>query len=187
MDIHLIRHPKTVASSGTCYGSSDIEAHPDQLAADIARNAPAIPVNARFVSSPQRRAMALARGLAGDRAVAADPRLIEMDFGDWENRQWTDLPRDEIDAWAADTGGYIPPNGESVNAMAARVLDWWGQVTVEETPLVVVAHGGPLRIIAAHITGSTPAKSMTFEIQWGSRALIWHNPQRTVLAGWNLR
>ncbi len=187
MDIHLIRHPKTIASSGTCYGSSDIEANPAQLAADIARNAPALPANARFVSSTQRRAISLAQGLAGDRPVTTDPRLVEMDFGDWENRQWDDLPRAEINAWATDTGGYTPPNGESVNMMAARVLDWWDGVAVEDTPLVVVSHGGPLRILAAHITGSTPEKSMSFEIQWGNRALIWHNPQRTVLAGWNLR
>jgi alpha-ribazole phosphatase len=186
MDIHLIRHPKTVAPSGTCYGATDLEAHPDHLNADIARNAPAIPDDARFVSSTQRRAMALAKGLAGDRPVTFEPRLVEMDFGAWENRQWSDLPREEIDAWAADTGGYTPPGGESVDAMAARVLDWWESMTVEDTPLVVVSHGGPLRLIAAHIVGSTPARSMGFEIQWGRRALVWRNPGRTVLAGWNL-
>ena len=187
MDIHLIRHPKTVVTGGTCYGASDIEANPVHLAQDIARNARALPADARFISSTQQRAMALARGLAGDRPVTTDSRLVEMDFGDWENRQWADLPRAEIDAWAADTGGYTPPNGESVNAMAARVLDWWTDVTIEETPLVVISHGGPLRILAAHVTGSTPDRSMAFEIKWGNRALIWHNAHRTVLAGWNLR
>ena len=186
MDVHLIRHPRTVAPSGTCYGSLDLEPHPDNLAADAARLAPAIPPNARFVSSPQQRARRLAEALAGG-PVATDPRLVEMDFGAWEGRQWSDLPRGEIDAWAADTGGYTPPGGESVEVVAARVLDWWRGVGIEDTPLVVVAHGGPLRLIAAHITGSTPARSMAFEIQWGSRALIWHNPGRTVLAGWNLR
>lgn len=186
MDIHLIRHPRTVAPLGTCYGSLDIEPDPARLADDTTRLAPAIPPNARFVSSPQRRARMLAEALAGA-DVTTDPRLVEMDFGAWEGRPWDDLPRNELDAWAADTGGYTPPGGESVAAVSARVLDWWQGVAIEDTPLVVVAHGGPLRLIAAHVTGSPPARSMAFEIQWGNRALIWHNPGRTVLAGWNLR
>lgn len=185
MDIHLIRHPQTTAPGGTCYGALDLEAAPERLAADTARLAPAIPPDARFLCSPQRRARALAEALAG-RAVETDARLVEMDFGAWEGRLWTDLPRDEIDAWAADTGGYVPPGGESVEAMAARVLDWWAEVEEAETPLVVVSHGGPLCLIAAHVVGTTPARSKSFEIHWGRRALVWRNPGRTVLAGWNL-
>ena len=187
MDIHLIRHPRTMAPRGTCYGALDLEADPDQLAADAARLAPAIPPMARFLSSPQRRAHALAEALAGE-PVETDPRLVEMNFGAWEGRDWDSLPREEIDAWAADVGGYTPPGGESVEAMARRVLEYWQSIDIEDTtPLVIVSHGGPLRLIAANVTGSTPAKSMAFEIQWGHRALIWHNPERTVLAGWNLR
>jgi len=186
MDVHLIRHPRTVASRGTCYGSLDLEADPQHLAADTARLAPAIPPNARFIASPQRRARALAEALAGG-PVATDARIVEMNFGAWEGRQWDDLPREEIDAWAANVAGYAPPGGESVEAMAVRVLDWWQGIEIEDTPLVVVSHGGPLRLIAAHVTGSAPANSMAFEIQWGNRALVWRNPGRVVLAGWNLR
>jgi len=65
MDVHLIRHPKTVAPGGTCYGSLDLEPDPKHLAADAARLAPAIPAGARFLCSPQRRARALAEALAG--------------------------------------------------------------------------------------------------------------------------
>ena len=185
MDIHLIRHPKTVAPGGTCYGALDLEASPERLAADTGRNAAILPPDARFVCSPQRRARALAEALAGG-LVETDARLVEMDFGEWEGRLWADLPRDEIDAWAADVGGYAPPGGESVEAVHARVMDWWEGVEITDSPLVVVSHGGPLRLIAAHVTGSTPARSMAFEIQWGRRALVWRNEGRTVLAGWNL-
>jgi alpha-ribazole phosphatase len=186
MDIHLIRHPRTVAPRGTCYGALDIEADPERLAADAARLAPAIPAGARFLSSPLRRARALAEALAGG-PVPTDARLVEMDFGEWEGRLWDDLPRTEIDAWADDVAGYAIPGGESVMTMNTRVLDWWESVEITDTPLVVVSHGGPLRLLASHVTGSSPARSMAFEIQWGNRALIWRNPGHTVLAGWNLR
>lgn len=186
MDIHLIRHPKTVAPDGTCYGSYDIEPDPAILASDAARILPALPADARFLSSPQTRAHQLAQALAG-RTVETDARLVEMDFGAWENRLWGDLPRSEIDAWAADTLGYTPPGGESVADMNARVLDWWSGLTVEDTPLVVVSHGGPLRLLAAHASGAGPINAMRFEVQWGSRAVINHTGDRTILTGWNMR
>ena len=185
MDIHLIRHPKTVAPSGTCYGNSDIEPNPSHLAADAARLRPVLPENARFLCSPQTRAKQLADALAG-RSTETDERLVEMHFGEWENRLWDDVPRKELDAWAADIAGYTPPGGESVSAMNARVLNWWKEIKITKEPLVIISHGGPLRLIAAHITGAGPANSMRFEIQWGNRALIWHNPSHTVLAGWNM-
>jgi len=116
-----------------------------------------------------------------------DDRLVEMDFGEWEGKDWDALPRNHVDAWAANVTGYIPPGGESVEGVAARVLDWWQSVEIEDTPLVIVSHGGPLRILAAHVTGAPLGQSMAFEIQWGHRALIWHNPGRTALAGWNIR
>ncbi len=186
MDIHLIRHPRTIAPRGTCYGASDIAADPEILEADAARLAPTLPENARFLSSPMTRAHSLANRLAGQ-PVPTDQRLVELNFGAWENRLWSDIPRAEIDAWAADTGGYTPPDGESVNTLAARVIDWWNGIEITETPLVVVTHGGPLRVIATHILGAPPANSMALDISWGGRALVTRNAQSTILKGWNLR
>ena len=186
MDIHLIRHPRTIAPRGTCYGATDIAADPEILEADAARIAPSLPDNARFLSSPMTRARTLATRLAGG-PVPTDPRLVEIDFGAWENRLWSDIPRAEIDLWAAETGGYTPPQGESVNTMAARVIDWWRGIEITGTPLVIVTHGGPLRAIAAHILGAPAANSMALDISWGGRVTVRRDAQSTVLTGWNLR
>lgn len=187
MDIHLIRHPRTVAPLGMCYGAMDLEPDPAHLAADAARLAPALPPNARFVASSQQRARKLAEALAGGQSVATDDRLVEIDFGEWEGKMWQDLPHNHVSAWTANADGTQPPGGESVARAAQRVREWWDSVEIEDTPLVVVSHGGPLRLIAAHITGASPARSIAFEIKWGHRALVWHNPEHTALAGWNLR
>ncbi len=186
MDIHLIRHPRTIAPRGTCYGAADIAADPEILEADAARIAPILPDNARFLSSPMTRAHTLASRLAG-RPVPTDPRLVEMDFGTWENRLWSDIPRTEIGAWAADTGGYTPPNGESVNTMATRVIGWWNSIEITDVPLIVITHGGPLRVIAAHILGAPAANSIALDISWGGRVTIRRDAQSTMLTGWNLR
>lgn len=183
MDLVLIRHPKTVAPAGTCYGSLDLEAAPERLEADAARLAPLIPKDAWIVSSPKRRALDLARRLG---EPETDARLVEMDFGCWENRQWSDLPRTEIDGWAADFMGYAPPGGESVRAMAERTLDWWRSVAKHDGTLVVVGHGGPWRLLAAHLTGTPLENAMRFEIEWGGRAHWRITADSIQLRGWNL-
>ena len=104
--------------------------------ADCGRSFPA---EARIVASPLRRAQDLARRL-GD--PETDARLVEMDFGAWEKRRWDDLPRDEIDAWAADFTGYAPPGGESVGAMAARTVDWWELGLAQRWPRIRASTGG---------------------------------------------
>ena len=182
MDLILIRHPRTVAASGVCYGALDLEPDADCLAADAARLKAVIPPDARIVCSPQQRALSLAQQLG---EPEMDARLVEMDFGDWENRRWDDLPRTEIDAWAADMLGYVPPGGESVKAMSERVLDWWESVQKDGT-LVAVGHGGPWRLLAAHLMGVPHAHSTRFEVEWGGRAHWRITSERVQLRGWNL-
>ena len=202
MDIHLIRHPKTVAPRGTCYGKLDLEAAPDALEEAATRLAPQIPEDARIISSPQIRALSLAERLGP--VEASDARLMEMNFGAWEGLAWDDIPRSEIEAWDADLAGYAPPGGESLNAVSKRVIEWWDSVIEplsapkayphmrakqDDTrrPLAVVTHGGPLRLIAAHILGAPIEASMRLDIFWGQRALVRCTEHGVQITGWNLR
>jgi alpha-ribazole phosphatase len=60
-----------------------------------------------------------------------------------------------IDAWADDPFGFRAPGGESSSEMATRVLAWLAELqsAAPAVPVVVVAHGGPLRAIAGHLLG----------------------------------
>ena len=182
MDLVLIRHPKTVVADGVCYGSTDVEPDRQRLAADAARIAPMLPADARVVCSPQQRAAKLAAHFG---EAEPDARLVEMDFGGWEMRRWDDLPREEIDAWAADMTGYTPPDGESLGAVAARVIDWWESQPRDRT-IVAVAHGGPWRVLAAHLLGMPIEHSTRVEIEWGGRALFRISDYGAQLRGWNI-
>jgi alpha-ribazole phosphatase len=76
-----------------------------------------------------------------------DARLAEMDFGEWEGQLWDDVPRDAIDAWAADPWRFAPPGGESGAALVARVSAFW--LALPEGDHIVITHGGPLKVLVA--------------------------------------
>lgn len=164
MRTFLIRHPKPDIDTGICYGRSDPGLADDPVGCAEAL-APLLPKDAPLYTSPLRRCLELARALHD--APMIDERLVEMDFGDWEMRRWDDIPRAEIDAWAADPVGYSPPGGESPLAMRARVA-----TLLRELPgtAVLVAHGGVLRACAAELAGVANWHELHFE--FGSASLI---------------
>ena len=182
MDLILIRHPKTVVPNGTCYGATDVEPAPERLASDATRLAPLLPRDARVIASPQQRAHRLAAHFG---EPTTDARLVEMNFGDWEMRRWDDLPRQEIDAWASDLCGYRPPNGETLQEVAVRTIDW-GESQPRDRTVVAVAHGGPWRALTAYLLGIPLEHSTRVEIEWGGRALFRISDHGAQLRGWNL-
>jgi alpha-ribazole phosphatase len=151
IELHLIRHPRTIAPAGTCYGASDLALATDpREAADRLRAL--LPARFTLASSPATRCLQLAQLLGSTPEV--DARLREMDFGDWEMQSFDRLPRNAIDAWAADPFGFRPPGGETAEEMAGRVLDALQDLGLREhAALVIVAHGGPLRVIAGQLAG----------------------------------
>ena len=149
--IHLIRHPKPAVESGVCYGQTDLGLFDDAEAA-AERLRLHLPQGFAVLSSPLKRCYQLAGTLTAN--VQIDARLQEMHFGDWENRRWDDIPRADLDAWAAAPFDYTPPGGESAATMATRVIAFATQLasapTLSGADLVVVSHQGPLRVLIAH-------------------------------------
>ena len=120
----LVRHARPLVEPGICYGRLDMEADA-QATADAAQALHlALPADCLLAHSPLRRCRQLAQALQALRpglASAADSRLLEMDFGEWEGQPWDALDRSAIDAWAADLAGHAPGRGESLAAMLRRV------------------------------------------------------------------
>ena len=103
-------------------------------------------------TSPARRCRALADRIADalPLPIISDPRLLELDFGAWEGKPWDDVPRTELDRWAADPLRFRAPGGESGEALIARVSDFFAGLKQD---CVVVSHGGPLRVLSALLRG----------------------------------
>ena len=166
MRLHLIRHPKPVIAPGVCYGRHDCSAEgvvEAALALRVTFSA-SLPV----FSSPLIRCRALAEALHAHPVI--DDRLAEMHFGDWEGRRWDDIPRAELDAWAADVAGYAPPGGESPRDLQRRALDFVASLTVPEA--VVVTHAGVIRTLLAYWQGLPPERWTELNFAYGSCSVV---------------
>lgn len=166
MRLHLIRHPKPVIEAGICYGLHDCSAEDVVSAAGVllAELPPGLPL----WSSPLRRCRDLAERLHPQPII--DDRLAEMHFGDWEGRHWDDIPRPELDAWAADVAGYAPPGGESPRQLQRRALDFVESLAVPEA--VIVTHAGVIRTLLAHWQGLPPERWTELSFAYGSCTVI---------------
>ncbi|WP_428826095.1 alpha-ribazole phosphatase family protein [Azonexus sp. IMCC34842] len=166
MILHLIRHPKPQIEPGICYGRLDI---PAEDPAAVARSLLGeLPAGLPLWSSPLRRCRMLAEQLSSQPSF--DERLLEMDFGSWEGRRWDDIPRAELDAWAADVAGYAPPGGESPRQLQRRALDFVAGLAVPEA--VIVTHAGVIRTLLAHWQGLPPEQWPQLVFAYGSRTTV---------------
>ena len=163
MRVFLIRHPRPAVAPGVCYGVSELELAEDALdcAAHLRK---LLPAHLPLFSSPLRRCRQLAEALHD--APRYDGRLREMDFGQWELRSWAEIPRSELDAWAAAPLSYAPPGGESVGALQARVTAFLVERGgAGDENFAVVTHAGVMKILAAQLQGL--AQESWFKLSFG--------------------
>lgn len=154
MALIVLRHTRPEVADGVCYGRTDL-ALADDFATQAARLARELPPVAAVVSSPLGRCRALAETLAKARhlPLALEPRIREMDFGRWEGRAWAEVPRGELDAWAADLLHANPHGGETVAAMRDRVLAAQADWRNGPLPLLVVTHAGVIKALRSQHDG----------------------------------
>jgi len=139
----FLRHPVTDAPPDFCYGQTDVGLGPE-AEAQIAGAVAAIARPTAIRSSDLRRCAILADRLAERHGldVVYDRRLREYDFGAWEGRFWTDIPRSESEPWLADLWGRAAPGGESFRAVHGRVA----QALADCRPgTLIICHAGVIR------------------------------------------
>ncbi len=117
---------------------------------------------ARAFTSPLGRARETAI-LLGYADAAADARLAEHHWGDWEGLTREEiLARDGADAFARAGSGidFMPKGGESTRDLLARVADFLRDAAREDAPAVAIAHRGVLRSAYTLATGWDMATPM---------------------------
>lgn len=170
--IELLRH-------GEVEGGSRFRGHTDDVltAAGLEQMYAAIADSGSLehvVSSPLARCAAFAKAYARRSFIplSFDARLMEMQFGAWEGRTVAELMTSDADALARfwnDPLHNTSPGGEPLAQFQARVLDAWNDVIAEHCGqrVLVVTHGGVIRVLLCHVTGVPIARLQEFRVGHG--------------------
>jgi len=177
--LYLVRHGHTVwHATGGVAGRTDIalSERGRQAVKALRASLPAVFAVAStgenlppaWCCSPVQRTVETASLLCGDAPLASDPRLVELDFGDWEGSTWEAVHRDhgaQLAAWGENWVSGAPPNGESFAQQLARCALWLDEAQGERGDVrVAVAHGGTIRALLSLLLGHAPQQAMRFRI-----------------------
>lgn len=164
MQLCLIRHPRVDALQ-RCYGRLDLMVDAQCLAEAIAQLGEF--KQRPLISSPAKRCLQLAHGLSA--CVEQWPELQELDFGAWEGGLWDDIPRAELDAWAADLWHYRVGGGETVHEVRARVLQAVRRAeALGQAQVLWVTHAGVIRMLLAEYHLIAEAERWTAPIDYAT-------------------
>lgn len=179
MGIILVRHTTLKVAAGTCYGRTDLQVA-DTFNAEADKVVQNLPKANTIISSPLTRCRQLAKVIASARKldVKTDARLQEMDFGSWEGQRWSDIPREELDAWATDFLNARPHGGESVTMLRERVIDAIADYQACEGPHLLITHAG---VIKAALSDGDGADNFSTQVDFGGIVRLPKTNPRSVM------
>ncbi len=168
MQLIIITHGAVEGPGNMCTGQSDVALSSGGFTAmqSLATTWEGPPPRFLF-SSDLRRAQQSAQVLAARFATEPllDPRLRELDMGDWQGRRWADIVRDDReqhDRWQANPLLECAPGGESFGDLLHRCRIWLSALldsTMPDDTVVSVGHGSTLRALLCHALELPPANS----------------------------
>lgn len=173
MKLLLVRHPPVELADGTCYGHLDapLAAGWEGWAAHLAALAAKLGEQVVCYTSPAAccRAPADTLGLT----VIEDPRLMELNFGDWEGHPWHAIPAGDLSRWQSDIVNEAPPGGEPLADLQRRTRDFLESVRgYNGDGVVAITHGGPIRCLIADALGMPLANLLRIRIAYGSLSTL---------------
>ncbi len=168
MEIFLIRHTSVQISKSVCYGQSDIDvADTFETEAQLVQEKLPKNGNLAVICSPLQRCIRLAARLCS--VYATDARLMEVNFGDWEQKNWSQIPENELSIWMNDFVNCRPANGESFLELHQRVGHFLADLQKKSLDQVfIVTHAGVIRSLLCHILQIPLTHAFRLQIDYGS-------------------
>ena len=92
-----------------------------------------------------------------------EPRLRELCFGKWEGLTYSEIQARQpglLQRWENDLEFASPPDGESLLQLTVRVEAMYHEILSAHPggSVVLVAHGGPLKLLMARALGMPAAR-----------------------------
>jgi probable phosphoglycerate mutase len=166
----LLRHADTAWSlEGRIQGRIDIP-----LLTGVSRTVPDCCRGMRVVTSPLRRCVETA-ALIGAPDAPREPRLIEMDWGDWQGESFAAL-RARLGAAMRENEerglDFRPPGGESPRLVTERLRPWLMEIAQAGVPTLAVTHRGVIRAILARACGWDMRGKPPAKLDWDAAHLF---------------
>ena len=189
--IYLVRHGSVVgAETRRFIGHLDVPLSPTGEAEAVAlgRKLAGTKLAAAYCSDlarTRRTAEILARP-HGLEAVPL-PALREFSMGRWEGLTAAEiraLDPAAFEAWMADVGRFQFPGGESLADVSARAWPAFENIAARHpgSRILVVAHGGPNRILLCRALGIRPERILALGQDYAALSVLERDP-----SGWTLR
>lgn len=131
------------------------------------------------VSSPLSRCAGFAGQLASRNGIPLqhEERLKEIGFGEWEGLTPDSLcasDPESISRFWNDPTANPPPGGEPFQQFQRRVTQAWRDIEESNRGghLLLVAHGGVIRMLIAHVLGMPATNLFRMEVPYAARSRI---------------
>jgi len=107
----------------------------------------------KVFASPLRRARETAAIAFPAHTATVDPRLMELDFGEFEGHTLVENQRHpRWEWWSADSFGRRAPGGESYSDLRERTVAWFQELT-DVTHAAAVTHSGAIQMLLSYLLG----------------------------------
>lgn len=138
----------------------------------------------KIICSPMQRCRLFAQDQAQAYNIPVEiiDEWREIDFGVWEGKKIEEVWKHQeplVRRYFADPGSVTPEGGESVLAAKDRVVNAFNSLVVENKyqHILVVQHGGTIRLLLTHLLSSALRAINRFEINYAAmiRVHIYHH------------
>ena len=166
MEIYLIRHTTPNIKKGICYGQTNLELNSESFEEELYEIKKKLPSNIdKFYSSPLIRCSKLAHRLA--KKIRLDKRLMELDFGCWENKSWDELDNQELSNWMENFVNVKAGGAESYLDLHKRTLGFIDELDRKsKQKIVIVTHAGNIRSFLSFILGIPLENSFRIQLDY---------------------
>ena len=168
MQIYLIRHTTPNIDRGICYGQTDIDLDQTTFEQELAVIKSKLPADIeQFYTSPLQRCTTLTQRLNPHFVV--DNRLMELNFGDWETKNWGEIAPSELDPWMQDFVNIQPPNGENYIDLHKRTTHFLDDVlALDFQRIALTTHAGNIRSILSFVLSLSLEHSFRIQLSYGT-------------------
>lgn len=168
MKLTAIRHTSVDIPAGVCYGFTDVPVNPSfEAEATIVKHQLKKYTFDKVYSSPLTRCTLLAN-YCGFSNPELDPRIKELNFGDWEMKSWMEIDKVDAQKWFANWLNFPTKNGESYAMMQKRVYSFLDELkSTKHKDICLFTHGGVIRLIHVYLGIHPIDESFEFAVEYG--------------------